>query len=203
MTLKPTWMTLSLLAMLPVATAAAEQCGTHWSHYVNNHYQLALCYPANMQPRKTFSNGYFFNKNWSVSDNAKSQNNPSQHALFEIPLQNKHGANKAGGGYYAEAFVRVGVSTDPLDVENCEKATDVLTYPTTARINDVKFSVFTFADAGMSQFINATVYRYATDNECYSIEYIQTGSNAKNIQHDLSAQKIAHKIISSLKIFDT
>jgi hypothetical protein len=172
-----------------------------WRVYVNKEYHFTLKYPPTRITSKQFSGAYLLGRGWSAN-NSSSLNNASQHSIWQAQLQNAHGRDKRGDAYYYQSYVRVGVSTFARDITACQKnPNDTHAHPAsiTTMINNKKFYVSAFADAGMSQYYLGTSYRRIENNKCYSVEYIETGTN--NIPHHLLMTKknreLAKKIINT------
>jgi hypothetical protein len=189
---------LLLIAASRVAIAAS------WITYTNKTYHFKINYPTVLSTSKQFSSAYFFRTAWTV--NNSEANTLLQHALFEIQLPALRGSDKTGGAYYYNAFVRTGVSTALADIKNCETATRNFLGSqsiSSAMIGGKKFSVFSVSDVGMSQFMAGNVYRYLRQGKCYSLEYLEAGSNRTDIPRFTAARadskSLALKIISTFR----
>jgi hypothetical protein len=178
----------------------AEDAGL-WTSYQDKEYGFTLKYPPDLKIQHVFSTSYFIHGAWSLNNPGSPDNISSQHSLVEIPLEDARGDGKDGGSYYYQAYVRIGVSKVSADLANCEEASNNFASgkPDKMQINDHTFYLFTFADAGMSQFGAATVYRTLNKNICYSIEFVEDGSN--NIPEFATKsennKKVAEKIINT------
>jgi hypothetical protein len=178
--------------------AEAQPNENPWHIYTNKDHQFSFRYPANLYSHHQFSAAYFLNKNWSVTDR-KEKNNPQQHSLVEVILKDIHGVDQGKEAYYFKSFLRIGTSVLPEDVKNCQKAGDNFQLVGSSVIDNKKFSTFEYTDAGMSQYLNATVYRYTERGMCYSIEYVQTGSNNINMPRGVKSKELAKEIIKSFE----
>lgn len=168
---------LALFSLYHLATFAKSQPTTaNWRPYFNRTYKFKLKFPANLRCKKTFTRTYFLHSAWSMN-NVESKNNPSQHSILEIQLQNSRGKNKEDEVFYYQAYVRIGASSFASDLENCEKIPD----SKNTTIHSKKFYAATFEDAGMSQYNSGIIYRRLENNKCYSIEYTETGTNSSSI----------------------
>ena len=201
---------VSFLVVAYSATCFAEKMPTSdqnnskWSSYINKEYGFRLSYPAYLTAAKQFSTSYFLSSKWSV--NSDTENNQLQHALFEIQLQNTHGRDKVGDEYHYQSFVRIGVSTSSSDMATCEKPTNIFERSKADEskvINGKKFYIFTFSDAGMMKYISGIAYRHLDQNKCYSIEYVESGSNSNGmLNYSLIQERnksLAEKIINTIE----
>jgi hypothetical protein len=170
-----------------------------WRIYQNKDYGFAISYPEALNIQKQFNSAYFIGRSWSVNN---ADNTSLQHSLVEITLQNLKGSDKNSDGYYYQASVRAGVSSAPADLADCEKPTNNIFSNSKDKqvlLDKKPFSVFTFAEAGMSQFGSGTIYRARVKDICYSIEFIEAGSN--NVP-DFAAVSEKNKI-EGTKIIET
>jgi hypothetical protein len=170
-----------------------------WLIYQNKDYGFAISYPESLKIQKLFNSAYFIGRSWSVNN---GDNTVLQHSLVEITLQDMKGSDKNSDGYYYQASVRVGVSSAAADLANCEKPTNNIfsnSKDKQVQLDKHPFSVFTFTEAGMSQFGSGMIYRARVKNLCYSIEFIEAGTN--NVP-DFAAVSEKNKI-EGTKIIET
>jgi hypothetical protein len=185
---------LALVVVLSVycVPAFAEMTSpdaSEWKVYNNKYYGFKLKYPASLVGRNKFNSAYFLGAGWSMQGSDHT-NNSLQHSVWEIQLQNSRGRGKDGGEYYYQSYVRIGVSSFLPDVAACDK---------TNRASP-------FSDAGMSQYVSGTSYRQLHKGKCYSVEYVETGSNSANIpnfsQMTMKNQALAKKIIRTFQFLE-
>jgi hypothetical protein len=164
--------------------------------YRDSTNDFALQIPADLAPQQNFSKGTMLSDAWSVN---ASKNNFQQKSLLEVNLESDEGKDKHGDAYYYHSYLRIGKSSQPTDVTNCEKPTNILSAHGTRIINGHHFYQFNFADAGMSQFTSGTTERHRHNGVCYTIEYVQTGNN--NVpdleKHEGKNKVLAEKMINS------
>jgi hypothetical protein len=191
---------INLLFIILMATAQVGYAQT-WKTFHDKRHHFNISYPVNLTSRHKFSGSYFFTKGWSV--NLHQENNLRQYSLLEIQLQNFHGKDKNNEGYYFDSYVRVGSSAVPVEVAHCESASDMLVRDKQVNINGKQFAAFKVGDAAMSQYVGGNVYRRLAHGKCYSIEYLETGSNTTGLP-EFTAMKEASEalgqhIISTFK----
>jgi hypothetical protein len=187
--------------LLGASTLTFAEDANLWTTYQDKDYGFTLKYPPDLKIQHEFTTSYFVHGAWSLNNLASPDNNSTQHSLVEIPLQDAKGDGKDGSSYYYQAFLRIGVSKTSADLTSCEEASNnfVSGKPDRMQINDHTFYAFTFADAGMSQFGAATIYRTLNKNICYSLEFVEDGSN--NIP-ELATKSENNKRLAE-KIIDT
>lgn len=79
---------------------------------------------------------------------------------------------------YYYTIVRVGFSDDAREVRECVSVREGSgeTKQGEVLLGDVPFTVFSFGDAGMMQYMKGESYRAVRDGKCYAIERIARGS---------------------------
>jgi hypothetical protein len=177
---------------------ATNVSASGWDTYRNDDFAFRIKYPSFLKVSKSFSKSYLLNDQWSIA-NQKGNNDDQQYSVFEIELLDTSGRDKQGEPYYYKSFIRIGVSTNVDDVKNCETKPANLSLVKTVNIDQNNFTEFSFDDAAMTQFVDAKVFRKAERNRCYSIEYVQTGSNTKYMPAFLKVKQVAPKIIGTFK----
>ncbi len=77
------------------------------------------------------------------------------------------------------ALVRVGASSDPLELSRCLTAgkTDGETRLPDVTINGQTWAAFSFMDAGMMQYVRGVSYRTVHEGSCIALEQIATGAS--------------------------
>lgn len=190
-----------IFILLSIATYSfADEPGV-WQNYQNKDYGFSIKYPPDVKIQQQFSTAYFVHGAWSMNNPGSPDNNASQHSLIEIPIDDGRGPGKDGSSYYYQAYLRIGVSKVPADLASCEDASNnfVSASPAKTQINDHTFYLFTFSDAAMSQFGAATLYRAVNKNVCYSLEFVEDGSNNIPEFESRSAKnkKLAEKMIDT------
>ncbi len=163
---------LAICASGVLHAATLEKADWHTFGKAANGFTLQ--YPNSVKMQTSFSKGYLLRPTWSAMSNNAS-NNAAEHSVLELQLQDIKGSS-----YFYRSLLRVGVSTDAKDMAVCEKTTvdgKETPAPEVVVINEEKFFKSTFSDAAMGKFLNGTSYRRLYNNKCYSIDYLQTGSN--------------------------
>lgn len=83
---------------------------------------------------------------------------------------------------YYDAVVRLGMSTDPKEVAECEKPRTEQgeTVLPDRTIGDISWKAFSFGDAAMMKYVKGVSYRTVHNGACYALEQIASGSSYKD-----------------------
>ena len=152
--------------------------------YRNDQYGFSLKFPKNLSVTTTFKQFYALGNSWRAElfDERGTGMPVVSIAVFQV--DNQHDGSAQGKPYplYFSAEVRVGVSSDSTDIENCLKPDSNYTNQpeTDMVINGVTFKKFNFQNAAMMQYVAGESYRTVHNGICYAVEQIKTGSNYRD-----------------------
>lgn len=166
------------------------------SVYKNLEYGFEISYPSNLVATTTFQNYYHLNSNWRSDAALDSNGNATGEPIVSIPIYRINNSNN--GAYvsyplYYDAELRIGVSSDPKDVEACLLSTNGIA-GSTEIINGINFSKFTIEEAGMSQYLEGVSYRTIHNGACYAVEQLKTGSSYRDVPN---AKDISDSVLDS------
>jgi hypothetical protein len=139
--------------------------------HTNDTYGFSISYPKTITPETTFQKYYFLSNLWMAGALENSKGIP----VLCIPVYRV--TNENSYPRYWNAEVRIGITTDPLELQTfLTKSAFTDAPPKEKVINGVTFYVFPIEDAGMMQFVNGFSYRTIHNGIGYAIEQIKTGS---------------------------
>lgn len=141
--------------------------------YTNGTYGFAIFYPESAVVEYEFTEEYRAGTLWRVN---ALPDVPGTSLVAIIPYTVR---NESAYPRHFSAFVRVGASQDPRELERCEKADTTLgeTALPDRTIAGRTWKVFSFGDAGMMQYLKGISYRTVHEGRCIALEQIQTGSS--------------------------
>ena len=152
------------------------------SVYKNSEYGFEISYPGNLVATTTFNNYYHLGTAWRADALLDNNGNATGEPIVSIPVYRVNNSNN--GAYvsyplYYDAELRIGVSSDPKDVQTCLLSTNE-TLGVSETINGINFSKFIIQSAGMMQYLEGVSYRTIRNNTCYAIEQLKTGSSYRD-----------------------
>lgn len=155
-----------------VATTTPDLTGR--AIYTNGTYGLVVSYPETAQVEEEFFTTYHLNKSWRV--NSETDGDPIV-AIRAYSTESDHSYPR-----YYHALVRIGASTEPKEIANCERVTPDRgeTALPDATFNGTTWKVFSFQNAGMQQYVRGVSYRTMHDGACIAVEKIAAGSSYRD-----------------------
>lgn len=151
---------------------APSEVGT-FSIFTSGEHGFMLTYPETATVTSGFEAEYHVGTAWRAQALPQGSGTPIvSFIVTDI-------TNEASYPRYYTAQVRVGVSNDPLELRQCEEVQqeqgEVKLADTS--INGISFKTFSFADAGMMQYVKGVSYRTLREGTCYAVERIAAGSS--------------------------
>lgn len=152
-----------------VATTTPDLTGR--AIYTNGTYGLVVSYPETAQVEEEFFTTYHLTKSWRV--NAETGGDPIV-VIRAYSTESDHSYPR-----YYHAVVRIGASTDPKELANCERVTPNRgeTALPDATFNGTTWKVFSFEQGGMQQYVRGVSYRVIQEDACIAVEKIAAGSS--------------------------
>lgn len=150
--------------------------------YTNTKYHFTIAYPSTITPETSFTSYYALSNKWRAETMPTTKGVP----IVAFPVyridNNKGAATGKPYPLYFDTELRVGASTDATDVKNCLANDPGFTDETSedVTINGTAFKKFSFGDAAMMQYVDATSYRTVHNNTCFVIEQVKTGSHYRD-----------------------
>lgn len=143
--------------------------------YASGEYGFTLRYPASARLEEAFSAEYHLAPTWRAS--AREDTGTPVLALVAYETESDSSYPR-----YYRALVRLGVSDDAADVSSCESVTPDSGEEALADVvlNGTTWSAFSFADAGMQQYVKGVSYRTVHNGKCYALEKIAAGSSYRD-----------------------
>lgn len=172
-----------LLCILASKSICAGACPDNWLVYNGVKLNFSICHPKSVVIHTRvikMQSSYLLGHNWSVLD--YSNNAKERRLLLEMVVPEKLTmlGNSVLQPYTFKAVVRVGVSKNIHDINQCQYQ----------KINDV----------AMGHFMQGGSYRYVTDaNQCLAVEWIITGDiNLSGGRPALSSLEVLRRHQASL-----
>lgn len=191
------YLVLLILLCAPLLTAYAD---SNWTLLQNNALGFSIKYPANIKPTKKFTKDYLMQDSWSVE--SESPFTKGQVPIVQFIVADKKVKTKYLGTQRVMVFLRAVMSTRKQDLQSCYQLKYAKTLPDKI-FNHRSYKQFSFSDAAMKKQLDARIFRYKTDNACYSIEVISAfaDANSQKINNILKAgHKLALQMLQILRI---
>lgn len=172
-----------------------------FSIYTNGEHGFVVSYPRDARIEDMFSSQYHAGTAWRSNALAHATGTPLV-AFIVTDIENEFSFPR-----YYTAQVRIGVSDHPDEIEQCEQAQleqGEVALPEIV-INGERFSTFSFADAGMMQYVKGVSYRTLRDNRCYAIERIASGSSYRESvsENDLTEEELEAQFEALIPIVES
>lgn len=175
------------IALIAICAACTKQ-----QTYTNKKYGFKISFPNNLKPIFKFSKSYLLPNYWSAIAETKpiKSKNIISIPIISFNLDKNLSTIKPGSYYYAA--VRVGISSNPKDVQRCYKPYPYY-QPKKVIINGITFYKLNIEAGGMSQFLSGQSYRTKYRKLCYALEFISTGSNPQSKSENEKLQRLNAK----------
>ncbi len=173
------------VTIAPTEEMMTQQSGT--KIYSNEKYGFKVAYPENLTPSESFQSFHFLSGDWRVLAPDTSKGTP----VVSIPVFTIE--NDSSYPRYFDTELRIGVSDNPDDVQNCLKPDPNFAVQTTVKtINGIDFTVIPIQDAATMQYIQANSYRTVHKGMCFAIEQVE---NASDYRDQPSPQDISDYVL--------
>jgi hypothetical protein len=163
----------------PVATTTPDLTGQ--AIYTNGEYGFLIMYPESARIEETsvglWGSMYPISPTWRVGGDPEGEGDPIISIItYELDRDHAYPLH-----YYA--MVRVGASSDPRELQNCERVTPNRgeTALPDETFGNATWKAFAFEDAGMHQYERGVSYRTRRGDACIAIEKIAAGSNYREL----------------------
>jgi hypothetical protein len=173
--------------------------------YNNTLYNFSIQHPIHIVPQHQFASTYLSANVWTISAQIQ-KNNSQQHNVVEFPIYTTtFNAPNLGKAFY-NLSLRIGVSTDKTDVQQClnVESPGPTSNPKNITINDINFMEFSYSEGAMMKSLSANIYRTVHKNACYSIDAITYKTNVnlpKNVQSRVSQKNdVLNKMVQSFRV---
>ena len=150
--------------------------------YRNDEYRFEIRYPSSITPETSFAPFYPLSGAWRAEASAESRGRP----IIAFPiLRIDQGVSAEQRKFYPLYFiteVRIGVSNDMKDVEECLKPDPGYTEQkiTDEILNGTLFKRFEFGNAAMMQYVQGVSWRTVRNGACIAIEQVKAGSTYRD-----------------------
>jgi hypothetical protein len=192
---------VTIATSTPVQSSTAESIPNGWKIFTSPDYGFSIAYPKDYEASSTFASFYHVSNAWRQDIFEDADRTAGTEALSIIADQKKNSPGEEQ--YYYDAELRIGVSSDPVQVKDCLISSDA-TASSTATINGIKYAVYELPQVGMSQYADVTSYRTVHNNACYAIESIITGGGTGPNADMIRAQDLLDQDTAALRfILDT
>jgi hypothetical protein len=168
------FMIVSSGALAPTATTMPTLVGQ--ALFTDGEYGFTLHYPQELATDYTFTSFYHLPATWRANALPEATGTPI------LSVIGYRSASDHSYPRYFDAEVRIGASSDPREVARCEQAaTEQNEQPLPdVVLGGTTFKAFSFASAGMMQYVKGVSYRTVHEGSCIAVEKIATGSSYRD-----------------------
>lgn len=172
-----------------------------FSIYTSGEHGFMLMYPQDAVVTNGFDSSYHAGTAWRANALPHATGTPVA-SFIVSDIQNESSFPR-----YFTAQVRIGVSDDVAEVAQCERAQTEqgeIALPDTS-INGVTFKTFSFADAGMMQYVKGVSYRTVRGGACFALERIAAGSLYREAEYDadLTQEELDQRFEALMSIIES
>lgn len=157
----------------PPAATSTPEVHEGLAIYSNGPYGFSVFYPESAEVEYAFDPQYHLGSLWRANALPDAAGSPIV-AIIPYAI-----TNEASYPRYFNAMVRVGASSDPLEMERCLKADETSgeAMLPDETIGGRTWKAFSFQSAGMMQYVVGVSYRTVYEDRCIALEKVRTGSN--------------------------
>lgn len=143
------------------------------SIYTNGEHGFLVAYPDGALVTEAFQSSHLPNI-WRTDGQLETSGTP----LLSITTYQTQSSNSYPRHF--EAVVRIGVSSDPKEIDSCLKALNGEQALPDRVIGDVTWKAFSFGGAAMMKYVKGASFRVMREGKCYALESIASGSNYRD-----------------------
>ena len=172
-----------------------------WITNLDKKLGFSIAYPRGLKTNPQFTKTYLLTDKWSQT--IPGEGNPILEILL-TPKEN-YSCSDLGQCYYFSSL-RIGMSQSPDALESCQKILEGVTAPGEENISGIKFITYQTENRAMMQYATIQTFAAVHDNACYTMEFIETGSDSKDTvpaHWRTDNQILAEHIIQTFIFVDT
>ncbi len=157
----------------PVDTASTTPIAVGDAIYTNGTFGFVIQYPESATVDNNFTSYYHLPPYWRANALPNATGTPVvSFTAYSTKSENSFPR-------YFAAIIRVGVSTDKLEIAQCLKVipNQGETALPDVTLNGTVWKAFSFESAGMQQYVRGVSYRSVHEGRCIALEKIAVGSS--------------------------